>query len=142
MNPGLAATQDFCRCPHSSSAAPPAKVLSFFRPWRSSTEQDSKDELLTLLGNGTKLTRDRCGRPRSFRVHWYSQPHRLSRGSTVLCDSKSRLSPSLVKIITSVCSQGVGEANSFSGSGSLWNCFPSVWGLALLYTFCPWVFFP
>lgn len=56
--------------------------------------------------------------------------------------SMTRLIPSLVKIITLVYSPGVGEANSFWGSGSLWNCFPNVWGLALWHTLCPWVFFP
>lgn len=84
-----------------------------------------------------QLRRDRCRMPRYFERPYNSQPHRRwwrERGAVWF---RADLAAILQKELTSGSFQGVGEANSFSGLGSLRNCFPNVWGLALGYMFCP-----
>lgn len=121
-------------------APPPPHNASFFRTWWSRTEQGSYDKLRAQLGDGAKLTRDRRDKPRYLSPR--EQPAPLDFREAQCCDSKNKLIPNLVKTITSDYSQEVGEANSFSGSGSLCNCFPNVLSLALQNTLCPRVFFP
>lgn len=124
----------FAGVPALNLAPLPPQSPSFFQPWWNRTERGSCDKLSAQLGDGATLMRgDRCGTAWYLRVQGDSQPQQTPAEGAQCWDLKSRLLPSLVKIITPDCSQGVAEGGSFSGSGSLCNCFPNVWGLALQY---------
>ena len=69
--------------------------------------------------------------PNTSRSKVTASPCKLKQSGAQCWDSKSRLIPGLVKTVTPNYSQRAAETDSFLGSGSLWNCFPNVWGLAL-----------
>lgn len=128
-------TRTFAGVPILNLAFLPPHNPSFL--WWSRTKQSSCDKLPAQLRDGVELMGWGVG---GTGMEWpdtsgsRQQPAPANWAEGAQCwDSKSRLISSLMKTVTPDYSQRVAETNRFSGSGSLWNCFPNVWGLALQY---------
>lgn len=121
-----------------TSAGVPILNLAFLPPhnpsflWRSWTEQGSVTSYRPSSEMGQSWWGGGWGEwPNTSGSKVTASPCKLKQSGAQCWDSKSRLIPGLVKTVTPNYSQRAAETNSFLGSGSLWNCFPNVWGLAL-----------
>lgn len=125
-------TRTFAGIPILNLAFLPPHNPSFF--WQSRVHvpsyQPSWDgvELMGWRVGGTGME---C--PDTSRSKGTASPCKLEQGGHSAEIRRADLTPGLVKTVTPNYSQRVAETNSFLGSGSLWNCFPNVWGLALQY---------